>query len=348
MRGLPLRRASLGAGLLALAGCTSPTEPDAYGVPPGTYQSELVAVVGTGSGGTSVTSVANASGGFAGTMRFRVRAKPNTTYLVQRAADLMRAGTDDGVCQRADGLPPWSPADLPFGPAFVTFPTPSAGPLVTFTTNGQGEGSLDYNFDTPQITRGTRFDVKMRLVDDENAPTSDLRSRLHDHRGQLRGTMRAAIAVLMLSLLALGPAASEGCGDKFQRVGRGARFQRGYMALHPACILLYARPQSPIAKALKDLEPALKRAGHLPLLVERPEGLGPGAPDRPLRRRDDRPRRGGDGRSAGAQGRRPGADGAPRAAPADARSEWPRSRRNTAAWSSPRASRSTCWPRSTG
>ncbi len=87
--------------------------------------------------------------------------------------------------------------------------------------------------------------------------------------------MRSAIAVLILSLLALGPAASEGCGDKFQRVGRGARFQRGYMALHPACILLYARPQSPIAKALKDLEPALKRAGHLPLLVERPEAIGP-------------------------------------------------------------------------
>jgi hypothetical protein len=87
--------------------------------------------------------------------------------------------------------------------------------------------------------------------------------------------MRAATFVLILSLLALTPAASEGCGDKFQRVGRGARFQRGYVALHPACILLYARPQSPIAKALRDLEPALKHAGHLPLLVDGPEGLGP-------------------------------------------------------------------------
>ena len=87
--------------------------------------------------------------------------------------------------------------------------------------------------------------------------------------------MRAATFGLILSLLALDPASSEGCGDKFQRVGRGARFQRGYVALHPACILLYARPQSPIAKALRDLEPALKRAGHLPLFVERPEGLGP-------------------------------------------------------------------------
>lgn len=87
--------------------------------------------------------------------------------------------------------------------------------------------------------------------------------------------MRAAITVLILPLLALAPAGSEGCGDKFQRVGRGARFQRGYVALHPACILLYARPQSPIAKALRDLEPALKRAGHQPLLVDRPDGLVP-------------------------------------------------------------------------
>ena len=87
--------------------------------------------------------------------------------------------------------------------------------------------------------------------------------------------MRAAIAVLILSLVALSPVASEGCGDKFQRVGRGARFQRGYVALYPACILLYARPQSPIAKALRELEPTLKRAGHLPLFVEHLGGLGP-------------------------------------------------------------------------
>ena len=169
--------ATLGAGLLALAGCTSPSEPDPFGEPPpGTHQSSLFAVVGTGTGGTSVTSVASAPGGFTGTMRFRVRAKPNTTYFVQRAADLGQPA--DRVCQRADGLPPWSPSDPPFGPTFVTFPRPLdlVGPLVSFATDGRGEGSLDYNFDTPQIPRGTRFDLRMRLVDDENAPTTDLRS----------------------------------------------------------------------------------------------------------------------------------------------------------------------------
>lgn len=40
-------------------------------------------------------------------------------------------------------------------------------------------------------------------------------------------------------------------------------------------ILLYARPQSPIASALRELEPALKRAGHKPLVVDRPEALAP-------------------------------------------------------------------------
>ncbi len=86
--------------------------------------------------------------------------------------------------------------------------------------------------------------------------------------------MRALGVTIAISLLGLAPAASEGCGDKFQRVGRGARFQRGYVALHPACILLYARSQSPVAEALRELEPALVRAGHKPLLVDAREKLG--------------------------------------------------------------------------
>jgi hypothetical protein len=87
--------------------------------------------------------------------------------------------------------------------------------------------------------------------------------------------MRPLGVAFLISLLGFAPAASEGCGDKFQRVGRGARFQRGYVALHPACILLYARPQSPVAQALRDLEPALARAGHKPLVVDAREKLAP-------------------------------------------------------------------------
>ena len=176
MKHLLWRNAALGAGLLTIAGCTSPTEPEVPAVPPGQYQSALFAVVGTGVGGTSVSPVAHSAGIFAGTMRFRVRAKPNTTYLVQRAADVGRAANDDGVCQRAEGASPWSPADAPFGPAFVQFPRPFEGPLLFITTDSKGEGTLDYNYESPQIPRGYRFDVRMRLVDYENAPTSDLRS----------------------------------------------------------------------------------------------------------------------------------------------------------------------------
>lgn len=166
-------QAGLGAGLLLSSACTSPTEPDPFGdPPPGTYQSSLTPVAGTGVGGTSVTPVANAGAYFAGTMRFRVRGKPNTTYKVMRAADVGRAGNDDGVCQRAEGAAPWTD-----GPAYVQFPFPSAGPPVVIQTDSRGEGSLDYNYESPGIPRGARFDVRMRLVDDESAPTSDLRSR---------------------------------------------------------------------------------------------------------------------------------------------------------------------------
>jgi hypothetical protein len=60
----------------------------------------------------------------------------------------------------------------------------------------------------------------------------------------------------------------DGCGDKFLRVGRGARYQRGYVAIRPACILLYARPGSALGATMRELEPTLKRAGHKPTVVE--------------------------------------------------------------------------------
>ena len=60
----------------------------------------------------------------------------------------------------------------------------------------------------------------------------------------------------------------DGCGDKFLRVGRGARYQRGYVAIRPACILLYARPGSMLAVTMRELAPTLKRAGHKPILLE--------------------------------------------------------------------------------
>ncbi|PYQ49980.1 MAG: hypothetical protein DMF78_16900 [Acidobacteria bacterium] len=89
--------------------------------------------------------------------------------------------------------------------------------------------------------------------------------------------MSAAVRLRTLPLLlALAlPTLAEPCGDKFLRVGRGARYQRGYVAVHPACILLYADPRSPVSPALRELESALRRAGHKPTIVQTPGGVAP-------------------------------------------------------------------------
>ena len=87
--------------------------------------------------------------------------------------------------------------------------------------------------------------------------------------------MRRVTIVLVSILVASRTSAAEACGDKFLRVGRGARYQRSYVAVHPASLLLLARPGSPVAAALRELEPALKRAGHKPIVVEDVSAMAP-------------------------------------------------------------------------
>lgn len=84
-----------------------------------------------------------------------------------------------------------------------------------------------------------------------------------------------SLGVVLAVVVALGPTGAEACGDKFLRVGRGARYQRGYAALYPASIILFSRPNSPSAGSLRELEPVLKRAGHKLVRVENGEALGP-------------------------------------------------------------------------
>ncbi|MEO7837083.1 MAG: hypothetical protein ABIS21_05525 [Acidimicrobiales bacterium] len=155
---------------------SSPTAPDAIEPPPGTHQSLFSAAIGPGTGGVSVTPRSIPEGTFAADIRIRVRgARPNTTYLIQRAPEVGRALASDGVCQRALGLSPWS-ASEPAAPAFVTFPVPNSGPLTSLTTSASGDGSLDFAFLVGSIPAGTRFDVMFRLVDDTAAPAAELRS----------------------------------------------------------------------------------------------------------------------------------------------------------------------------
>jgi hypothetical protein len=103
--------------------------------------------------------------------------RPNATYLFQRAQEGVggRALGFDGICQRGLGLPPWSPSDPPTV-NFQTIPLPATGPLITITTTSTGDGAVDFEFRTLMVLAGTTNDVMFRLVDNDAAPTTELRS----------------------------------------------------------------------------------------------------------------------------------------------------------------------------
>ncbi len=138
-----------------------------------THGKQLTAVIGSGSGIVNVTATGAVDGSFSAQINVNVHgAPPNTTFYVQRAPEIGRPSSADGICQRAAGLPPWGP------PAsnFVTFPLPAAGPLVTLQTSQGGAGAVHIDFAAPLIADGTRFDVMFRLVDSLTNPTNDLRT----------------------------------------------------------------------------------------------------------------------------------------------------------------------------
>lgn len=51
----------------------------------------------------------------------------------------------------------------------------------------------------------------------------------------------ALTAACLVLVLAIHMENADACGDKFVRVGRGGRYQRGYIATHPAAVLVDAR-----------------------------------------------------------------------------------------------------------
>ena len=166
--------ATLGPAAICVACGSSPTSPSRVDIPAGTHQSTLSAIVGAGTGGVSVTPKAIPQGTFDAGIQVRLqRARPNTTFIVQRAPEIGRASAADGICQRAAGTSPWGPADPP-APAFVTF-VDGATPY-TIATDGSGNGSLDFEFTAPTILAGTLFDVMFRLVDNPETPTMEIRS----------------------------------------------------------------------------------------------------------------------------------------------------------------------------
>ena len=138
-----------------------------------THGERLEAVLGVESGIVNVTPTAAVDGSFSAQINVNVHdAPPNTTFYVQRAPEIGRPNSADGICQRAAGLPTWGAPT----PNFVTFPLPAAGPLVTLQTSEGGSGAVHIDFAVPTISDGTQFDVMFRLVDSLTSPTNELRT----------------------------------------------------------------------------------------------------------------------------------------------------------------------------
>jgi hypothetical protein len=138
----------------------------------GAHGNALTAVSGRGTGIVNVTTTSEADGFSAEITVNVVGAPPSTDFYVQRAPEIGRENSSDGVCQRATGAAPWGPPT----PNFVTFPVPLAGPLVILRTSPGGSGAVHIKFDLPTIADGTAFDVMFRLVDDLTSPVNDLRT----------------------------------------------------------------------------------------------------------------------------------------------------------------------------
>jgi hypothetical protein len=162
-----------------LIACSSTTSPTKLEPPPGAYRSVFAALKGeTGFAGISVSPKAIPEGTFTADISIRLMGlKASTTYLVQRAQEGVggRPLGGDGICQRSLSLFPWSSSDAA-ALSFQTVPLPNTGPLISVTTAANGDGSLDFEFGTLMILAGTTNDVMYRLVDDDVAPTTELRS----------------------------------------------------------------------------------------------------------------------------------------------------------------------------
>jgi hypothetical protein len=78
----------------------------------------------------------------------------------------------------------------------------------------------------------------------------------------MKSSRVASFVLLLIAGHAVFGPRGEACGDKFVRVGRGGRFQRGYVAVYPATILVFVNTTSAGAASMQRLPATLKAAGH--------------------------------------------------------------------------------------
>lgn len=145
-----------------------------------TYTVRLKAMAGRGSGMVRVTPVGGTVG-FSALIGVKVHhMTPNASFFLQRAPEIGRPLSADGIGQRALGLYPWEqPNSLGFppAPAFITFPLPNPGPLVMINTDKHGRGEVEWLFNSPSIPEGILFDVVFRVVDSPVSPTTEIRTK---------------------------------------------------------------------------------------------------------------------------------------------------------------------------
>jgi len=146
----------------------------------------LLAVFGPGKGHIRAVRIPHPTtpGNFAVHIAIRIRhAKPNTTYVAQRAPGVFPAGAPagfdvatltDGSCQRGLAMPPWSTL-VPSPVAFPDIPDQAHGlPALLITTDGDGNAAADFIVAFPFPL--PLFDVTFRVVESGPAPTSMLQS----------------------------------------------------------------------------------------------------------------------------------------------------------------------------
>jgi hypothetical protein len=174
-RGSTLLAAPLIACTLLTGACSSATSPTKLEPPPGAYRSVFAALKGeTGFAGISVTPKAIPEA-HSSDISIRVMGlKANTCcYSGTRGVGGRPLG-GDGFANAPQPLS-WSSSDAA-ALSFQTVPLPNTGPLISVTTAANGDGSLDFEFRTLMLLAGTTNDVMYRLIDNDTAPTTELRS----------------------------------------------------------------------------------------------------------------------------------------------------------------------------
>src|SRR5512139_2726376 len=81
----------------------------------------------------------------------------------------------------------------------------------------------------------------------------------------------SVLAGIAVTLAAQAPA--HACGDKLSMMGGGVGFEMLNPSLHPARVVVFVTPESPLYATRSALQKKLERAGHTVTVVDGPDAL---------------------------------------------------------------------------